>query len=95
MCARTADASVRGRGQATAGRIDEAVIHEEFGSWRESGGGHFVVVGTRPMEHTAWQWVQATVGKSEARALLSGGGGWRSLRREPPGVCPQPPGTSA
>jgi ferredoxin-NADP reductase len=79
------------------GRISAAIVREEFGRWAEEGTAsdeaehapHFLVVGTRRMEHTAWEWLQ-TLDLGRRPLLL--GAPWQPLIRPPQhldlGTCP-------
>lgn len=71
--------------QTTQGRVDEAVLRQEFGDWAlpsstalaDATGTFFVVTGTGAMERTAWSTL-ASLGVGRANHLLRGGG-WRPL----------------
>lgn len=66
----------------TRGRVDAAMLRDEFGSWAAAGseeGAHFLVVGSGRQERDAWGWLrEMQTGGLPVRRLLAGGR-WREL----------------
>ena len=68
--------------RVTTGRVDGAVLADEFtGSWGASAArtAHYLIVGTKEIEHSAWGVLAEHGVNPQTQRLLHGSNGWRPL----------------